>query len=81
MATKHDLQDWILEALRELGGSGTIVQVCRVVWSRHEDDLRQSDDLFFTWQYDIRWAAQKLRNGQKLMPKDGRRTSGWALPR
>lgn len=62
MATKADLVGWTLEALRAIGGTGTPVQVCREVWLRHEPELRKSGDLFYTWQYDIRWAAQKLRN-------------------
>jgi hypothetical protein len=62
MATKADLVTWTLEALRSMGGAGTAVQVCREVWLRHEPELRNSGDLFYTWQYDIRWAAQKLRN-------------------
>jgi hypothetical protein len=73
MATKQDLMPWVLEALRELGGSGTVVQVCRVVWQRHEPDLRNSGDLFYTWQYDIRWAAQKLRDSGQLKRMTARR--------
>jgi hypothetical protein len=73
MATKQDLMPWVLEALRELDGSGTVVQVCRVVWQRHEPDLRNSGDLFYTWQYDIRWAAQKLRDSGQLRPMKARR--------
>lgn len=68
MATKHDLRTWVLEALGDLGGSGSVTEVSRVVWSRHEQDLRESDNLFYTWQYDIRWAAQTLRNDRLLAP-------------
>jgi hypothetical protein len=63
----------VIEALEELRGKGTVVQVCKVVWRRHELDLRNSGDLFFTWQYDIRWAAQKLRDGGRLKPMGERR--------
>ena len=68
VATKSDLEAWVLEALTELGGSGSVVDVTKVVWRRHEPDLRGSGDLFFTWQYDLRWAAQKLRNAGRLKP-------------
>jgi len=34
--------------------AGTIVEISRAVWDRHEDDLRESGDLFYTWQYDLR---------------------------
>ena len=66
MATKHDLGDWIVEALRANGGFASIVEICRHVWEQHEADLLSSGDLFLTWQYDIRWAATNLRHGGVL---------------
>ena len=57
MAKKEDLQDWLKEALREFNGRGNIVQVCKYVWEEYENDLRASGKLFYTLQYDIRWAA------------------------
>jgi hypothetical protein len=80
MATKHDLQGWVLEALRELGGEGTVVEVAEVVWRRHEPDLRASGALFYTWQYDLRWAAQVMRNDGRLQPSHGSKTAPWRLP-
>ena len=80
MATKADLKTWVIEALETLGGSGTVVQVTREVWERHEHDLRASGDLFYTWQYDIRWAAQQLRDTGALRPANGRRPgTPWVL--
>jgi hypothetical protein len=61
MATKDDLGEWLIEALKARGGQATIVEVCRYVWETYEAELRRSGDLFFTWQYDIRWAATWLR--------------------
>ena len=75
MATKHDLPSWIEAALSRLGGSGTVVEVARAIWDEHEQDLRESGDLFFTWQYDMRWAAQTLRENKRAA-LDGRR---WTL--
>ncbi len=66
MATKHDLVDWLIEALKASGGQGRIVDLCKYVWKIHEDDLKGSDNLFYTWQYDIRWAATELRKSGKL---------------
>lgn len=80
MATRHDLADWILESLRALRGEGTVIEVSRDVWQRHETDLRASGDLFFTWQYDIRWEAQKLRDRGILAPANGKRGGKWSLP-
>jgi hypothetical protein len=59
--TKKDLQGLVVEALRGLGGSASLIDVCRFVWEHHELELRESGDLFYAWQYEIRWAAHELR--------------------
>lgn len=58
MATKRDPDNWVRDALSELGGQGHLVTVARTIWNNHEQDLRNSNDLFYTWQYDMRWSAQ-----------------------
>jgi len=60
--SRDSLVDWVHEALRELGGSGSILLVAKKLWELHGKELTPADDLFFTWQYDMRWAAQKLRD-------------------
>jgi hypothetical protein len=77
---KISLQGWIVEALEHLGGSGSIVDVSREVWQRHEHDLRASGDLFYTWQYDIRWAATKLRQAGGLAETAPKSRDPWRLP-
>lgn len=80
VATKADLQDWVLEALRQLGGSAELINVSKHVWRTHESELAASGDLFYTWQYEIRWAAKKLRDSGKLKPSEGRRPHAkWEL--
>jgi hypothetical protein len=79
MATKHDLRRWIIESLADLGGSGSVVEVSKVMWAAHEAELRESGDLYYTWQYDVRWAAQALRNEGKLAPADRSRSKPWRL--
>jgi hypothetical protein len=81
LADKTILQTWVLEALRQLGGSGTVLQVSQIVWSRHEQDLRDSGALFYTWQYDLRWAAQNLRTSGSLKPTMRGAGSLWELAR
>jgi hypothetical protein len=66
MASKDDLVDWLHEALVTSGGRGRIADLCKLVWDRHEEDLRASGELFYTWQFDIRWAAYELRTARKL---------------
>ena len=61
MAHREDLRKWLSEALEANNGSAPIVRVCEYVWEKYENELRRSGDLFFTWQYDIRWAATRLR--------------------
>ena len=61
MASKKDLHKWLSDALEANNGSARIVRVCEYVWEKYENELRRSGDLFFTWQYDIRWAATRLR--------------------
>ncbi len=41
--------------------------------------LRDSGDMLYTWQYDIRWAAQQLRNEGTLKPVNRRRDLPWEL--
>lgn len=79
MASKEDLTHWILEALRNAGGSAHHVRVAEAIWNQHEEDLRASGDLFFTWQYDLRWAAQRLRNSGTLEAVQGRGDGVWRL--
>ncbi|RXJ69358.1 hypothetical protein CRV08_04970 [Halarcobacter ebronensis] len=79
MATKNDLQDWVFNALKALDGKGTIVQVAKHIWENHSDDLKSSGDLFYTWQYDIRWAATELRKTNKILPAEKSPKGQWAL--
>lgn len=79
MASKYDLDGWVVEALRQLGGTATIPRICESVWLNHERDLRASGDLCFTWQYDIRWAAQRLRDGNVLVANGVAPRGTWRL--
>ncbi|MFR4119621.1 MAG: hypothetical protein ACLT2T_12915 [Bilophila wadsworthia] len=64
---RQDLPGLVMEALISLGGQGTIVQVCKYIWNKEEQELKRSGDLFYTWQYDMRWAGQYLRDEGKLV--------------
>lgn len=79
MATREDLPSWLHEALKALGGRASIVEVSRQVWDEHEQELRGSGDLFFTWQYDIRWAANKLRHAGIMKPAEDSPKGIWEL--
>lgn len=80
MATRDDLQRWLIETLEELGGSAHIIDVSKTLWANHQEDLHESGDLFYTWQYDLRWEAKKLRNKGVLEPASSARgRSPWTL--
>ena len=79
MATKQDLQEWLVSALKALNGRGTIVDVCKQVWMSHEAELQRSGDLFYTWQYDIRWAATQMRVAGTMRPHDESAKGVWEL--
>jgi len=71
MLKRDDLQAWVLDALRQLGGKARIKDVAKVIWSSHRRELEQTD-LMYTWQYDMRWAATVLRKKKKLKDAAGK---------
>jgi hypothetical protein len=81
IATKKDLADWVYDAIEANGGSASIVEVARHIWESHEQELKQSGDLFYTWQYDMRWAAQYLRDEGKCKQASVTRRGLWELAR
>lgn len=80
MATRDDLDDWVLDAVVRLGGEATVIEVAREIWHRHQAELESSGDLLYTWQYDMRWAAQRLRNDKKLRVAEECPRGRWMLP-
>ena len=81
MATRDDLVNWVYEAINEHGGEASVLQVAKHIWKNRESELKQSGDLFFTWQYDMRWAALKLRKAGTLLPAGSTRKGLWNLAR
>jgi hypothetical protein len=79
MATKHDLTDWVVASLYRLGGSAALVEVARDIWHHHESELRSTGDLFYTWQYDMRWSANFLRRKGTMKPAEMSPHGVWEL--
>lgn len=50
-----------MEALEANEGRATLRDVSKYIWNNYKNELKESGDLFYTWQYDMRWAAVKLR--------------------
>ncbi len=79
MVTRENMKLWIIACLQQRGGSGWPREISKYVWANHKAELEASGDLLYTWQYDIRWAAQQLRNEGVLKPVNGRRDLPWEL--
>jgi len=79
MATREDMKDWVLRAVAALGGKAWPAAVAKHIWDNYESELRLSGSLLYTWQYDVRWAAQSLRDSGKLKAVHGRRDLPWEL--
>ena len=71
MATKHSLKMWLIDALRDSGGAIHHVRVAEHIWKNHETELKASGDLLYTWQYELRWAANNLRTEGILARVEG----------
>lgn len=79
MADKTDLREWLREALEAHGGRAGLIQLSRHIWKHHEDELRESGNLFYTWQYDVRWAATSLRHEGVMKPAKASAPGIWEL--
>ncbi|WP_368743859.1 hypothetical protein [Enterobacter asburiae] len=73
------MKQWIIVCLQERGGKAWPREVSKYVWDSYEVELRNSGDMLYMWQYEIRWAAQKLRDEGVLKPVNGRRDLPWEL--
>ena len=73
MATRDDLKAWVIDALRDLGAS-PVPRIAEHIWKHHESELRSSGDLFYTWQYAMRWAGQILQTEGKIKKNGPNRT-------
>jgi hypothetical protein len=62
-----------------LGGSATPAEACEHIWNTYEQELRESGKLFFTWQYDVRWAALVLRKNRIIKPAEDSPRGVWEL--
>jgi hypothetical protein len=79
MASKEDLVTWVEDAIRANGGSARLLDVAKHIWANHESELRASGDLFYKWQYDMRWAANKLRRSGMMKSTDVSPNGVWEL--
>jgi hypothetical protein len=79
MLHKEELEKLVKEALESAGGSANIVTVAKYIWNHYEEELQESGDLFYTWQYDIRWAANELRRKEIMKETESSPRGVWEL--
>lgn len=79
MPAREKMKAWVVEALKAHGGKAKIPQVAKHIWDNHENDIKQLGTILYTWQYDVRWAAQVLRDKGILKPVHGRKDLPWEL--
>jgi hypothetical protein len=79
MKTRADFLKPVEDAVRSHGGSASLVEVARYIWENHESDLRKSGNLFYRWQYEVRWAATRLRRTGVLKPATASPKGVWEL--
>lgn len=73
------MKDWVVEALTELGGRGTILDINKHVWETHEDDIRAAGDLINEWQYELRWSGDLLRKSGLIKSTRSNNKGVWVL--
>lgn len=79
MLKRDDMKELVIKAIRAAGGKSWPKDVAKFIWDGYEKELKASGDFLYTWQYDVRWAAQALRNEGVLKPVNGRRDLPWEL--
>lgn len=65
---RKDLPNLLYELIQDMGGSATMMDIFKKFWERYKTSLESSGDLFYTWNYDIRWAATNLRKTNRMQP-------------
>jgi hypothetical protein len=76
---REDLIPIVEKALQSHGGKARAVDVAKYVWKNHRADLQKSGNLFFTWQFATRWAANSLRKNGRMKPEDVNQKGIWEL--
>ena len=79
MQTREIMKEWVKQSLVQLGGRATIIDICKNVWENHKIEIQDTADLFYQWQYEIRWAGDLLRREGTLVPARTSPRGVWEL--
>ena len=64
--SRKDLPDILYNIIKELGGRASMMDIFKKFWSKYKHQIKETDDIFYTWNYDIRWAATYLRKHGRM---------------
>lgn len=73
------LKQWIVEGLERYGGAATMIDISKWIWEHYEKEMREHGDMFYRWQYAMRWAGTSLRKDGVLQPSSYSDRGIWAL--
>ena len=73
------LKQWIVEALSFYSGQAHYLTVSKWIWEHRRQELFDTGDMFYKWQYHIRWLAIELRKEGVLLPADESPSGTWIL--
>jgi hypothetical protein len=60
-------EEWLCTAMKELGGSGTVLDIAKKIWELYSFEIIASGEkMLYSWQYDFRWTATNMRKKGKL---------------
>jgi hypothetical protein len=76
---RKTMTGWVLDALEDLGGSASFLEISMHVWEHREQEIREIEDLLYEWQYELRWAAHFLRRDGILRAADESPRGVWEL--
>ena len=73
------LRKIIIQSLISYGGAATMLNVSKWIWENHSVELEERGNLFYRWQYEMRWAATSLRKDGILLPSELSDKGIWVL--
>jgi hypothetical protein len=76
---RKQITSWVTDALNDLGGSASFLDISKHVWEHKEVEIRQIENLLYEWQYELRWAAYFLRREGILKPAAESPKGVWEL--
>ncbi|MCL2799149.1 MAG: hypothetical protein FWD54_02575 [Endomicrobia bacterium] len=65
---RQDLPNLLYKTIKSLGSKAVMIDIFKKFWKLYSEELKKSGDLFYTWNYDIRWAATELRKQKRMKP-------------